>query len=192
MIYAGDHGLAICGPGLSFVEPIAAKRMGMLQELSQELGNRLRYISGVEMENKGLTATVHFRKAPENRLDEIRQIVGAAVTTVGDLFHVTQGLQSLEIRPQVGWNKGTAARWIVETSERPNSLPVYLGDDATDEDAFSAVSAGITVRVGRAAETSAHYHLDSQEAVRKFLVWLAELDDSLSQSLAPPGGRQLT
>jgi trehalose 6-phosphate phosphatase len=187
LTYAGNHGLTICGPGLSFVEPTAAKRMGMLQELSQELGKRLRHISGAEMENKGLTASVHFRKAPENSLEEIRQIVGAAVTSSGPLFHVTQGLQSLEIRPQVNWNKGTAARWIMETSERPHSLPVYLGDDASDEDAFSALSAGITVRVGPAAETSAQYHLEYQEAVREFLIWLAELDDSLLQSLAAMG-----
>jgi trehalose-phosphatase len=87
----------------------------------------------------------------------------------------------------VDWNKGTAARWIMGTSERPHSLPVYLGDDASDEDAFSALSAGITVRVGRAAETSAHYHLEYQESVREFLIWLAELDDSLLQSLAAMG-----
>ncbi len=184
LTYAGNHGLTICGPGLSFVEPTAAKRMGMLQELSQELEKRLHHISGAEMENKGLTASVHFRKAPENSLEEIRQIVGAAVTSSGTLFHVTQGLQSLESRPQVDWNKGTAGRWIMETSERQHSLPVYLGDDASDEDAFTALSAGIMVRVGPTAETSAQYHLEYQEAVGEFLRWLEELDDSLSQTLS--------
>jgi trehalose-6-phosphatase len=53
-----------------------------------------------------------------------------------------------------------------------------LGDDVTYEDAFSALPAGITVRVGRAGETSAKYHLGYQEAVLEFLTWLAELDDS--------------
>jgi trehalose 6-phosphate phosphatase len=180
LTYAGNHGLAISGPGLRFVEPTAVKRMGVLQELSQDLRKRLCHISGAEVENKGLSASVHFRRAPENSLGEIRQIVGAAVTSIGYVFHVTQGIQSLEIRPQVDWNKGTAACWIVETSERPHSLPVYLGDDATDEDAFSALSAGITVRVGRATATAAQYHVDYQEAVREFIIWLARLDDRLT------------
>jgi trehalose-6-phosphatase len=65
---------------------------------------------------------------------------------------------------------------------------VYLGDDATDEDAFSALAAGITVRVGRTAETSAQYHLEYQGAVREFLIWLAEFDDSRSECL-PARGR---
>jgi trehalose 6-phosphate phosphatase len=63
LTYAGNLGLAIRGPGLSFVEPIAAERMGVLQELSQDLELRLRHISGAEVENKGLTASVHFRGA---------------------------------------------------------------------------------------------------------------------------------
>jgi trehalose 6-phosphate phosphatase len=187
LTYGGNLGLAIRGPGLSFVEPTAAERMGVLQQLSQDLEMRLHHVLGAEVENKGLTASVHFRKAPEDSLQEIRQIVGSAVTSTGDLFYVTQGLQVLEIRPQVNWNKGTAARWIVGASERPDALPVYLGDDATDEDAFSALPAGITVRVGRTAETSAQYHLEYQEAVPEFLMWLAELDDSLSECLAARG-----
>jgi trehalose 6-phosphate phosphatase len=186
LTYAGNHGLAICGPGIDFVEPTAAGLKEMLQEISQDLRKRLCHISGAEIENKGLTASVHFRRAPEESLERVREIVGDVVTSVGHLFHVTQGLQSLEIRPQVDWNKGTAACWIVGTSERPHSLPVYLGDDATDEDAFSALSAGITVRVGRAAATSAQYHLEYQEAVPEFLIWLAEFDDSLAAR-----GRQL-
>jgi trehalose 6-phosphate phosphatase len=178
LIYAANHGLVICGPRLKFVEPVAVERMAELQKLSQDLGIRLSHISGANVENNGLTASVHFRKASENDLKEIRRVVDDAVGSMGELFHVTNGLMVFEIRPRVNWNKGTAVQWILIAAERPGAMPVYLGDDVTDEDAFSALPAGITVRVGRAGESSAKYHLEYQEAVLEFLTWLAELDDS--------------
>jgi trehalose 6-phosphate phosphatase len=58
---------------------------------------------------------------------------------------------------------------------------VYVGDDVTDEDAFSALPGGITVKVGRAARTAAKYRLECQNAVPEFLRWLAELQEKTSE-----------
>ena len=187
LFYAGNHGLEISGPGLSFVEPAALQRVPALRELSRSLERRLKDMAGARVDNKRLTATVHYRKARDEDREEIRRIVQEAVASSGDLFRVSEGLKALEIRPQVNWNKGAAAQWILESSGGEDALPIYLGDHATDEDAFSALAAGITVRIGRTAETSAQYQLEYQEAVGEFLAWLAELDDDLSRQTAKPG-----
>lgn len=186
LFYAGNHGLEIAGPGLRFVQPDARERVPALQELSRSLETRLRDIAGARVDNKGLTVTVHYRQARDQDREEIRRIVQEAVASTGDLFRVSEGLKALEIRPRVNWNKGAAAQWILESSGRGDALPVYLGDHATDEDAFSALAAGITVRIGPTAETSAQYQLEYQEAVGEFLAWLAELDDCLSRQTAKP------
>jgi trehalose 6-phosphate phosphatase len=173
IIYAGNHGLEISGPGLSLVNPTAAMRVELLRELAQDLQNRLLHIPGILVENKVLTASVHFRRAPASSLDEIRQAVGAAVDSTGDLFCVTPGLEVLEIKPRVNWNKGSAVRWIEDKLDRGPSLTVFVGDDITDEDAFAALPDGITVRVGPHGKTSARYHLPTQESVPALLGWLA-------------------
>ena len=179
LIYAGNHGFAIRGGGLSFVEPGAHSQTAELQKLSLDLATRLSHISGAAVEDNGLTASVHFRNAAPYDRPDIRRIVDDAVASRADLFHVTNGLMVFEIRPQVNWNKGTAARWILTASGEPNALPVYVGDDVTDEDAFSSLPEGITVKVGTSAGTSAKYCLEYQDEVAEFLCWLTELEKTI-------------
>ena len=173
IIYAGNHGLEISGPGLSLVNPTAAIRVELLGELAQDLRDRLVHIPGILVENKVLTASVHFRRAPVGSVEEIRRTVEATMSSTGDLFCVTPGLEVLEIKPRVNWNKGSAVRWIEEGLDRGPSLTVFVGDDITDEDAFAALPDGITVRVGPHGKTSARYHLPTQESVPELLRWLA-------------------
>lgn len=179
LIYAGNHGLEISGPGLEFIEPTAAERLKALGELSRHLRVRLNDIPGVEVENKVLSASVHFRRAPAGDLPEIRQAVEDAVVFNDNPFHITQGRKVLEIRPRVGWDKGRAVRWIQQASGLLDALPLYIGDDSTDEDAFLALPQGMTIKVGqanvgKARETSAQHFLEHQELVPEFLTWLSQ------------------
>ncbi len=173
LIYAGNHGLEISGPGMEFIEPVAAERLKALGELARHLRTRLHDIAGVEVENKVLSASVHFRRAAETDLARIRHAVDDAVVFDGNPFQVIEGRKVLEIRPRVGWDKGSAVRWIQKTSNRPSALPVYLGDDSTDEDAFLAIPEGITISIGKPKETAAHYFLERQDLVPEFLEWLS-------------------
>jgi trehalose 6-phosphate phosphatase len=175
IIYAGNHGLEITGPGIHFIEPTAALRVDALEEMARHLQVRLRHVPGVEVESKVLTASVHFRRAAPNRLDEIHKTVQDALIPVVSLFQVTQGLQVFEIRPRVNWHKGRAIGWIREALGRRDALPMYIGDDLTDEDAFRALPDGITIRVGQTSGTYAQYYVELQESVQEFLQWLAEL-----------------
>ena len=92
----------------------------------------------------------------------------------GNPFEITEGRKVLEIRPRVGWDKGMAVRWIQQASGHPAALPLYIGDDSTDEDAFLALPEGITIAIGKARETAAQYFLDRQDLVPEFLRWLLD------------------
>jgi trehalose-phosphatase len=174
LIYAGNHGLEISGPGVYFIQPDAAKRVQALSELLRELQSRVENIPGVQIENKVLSASVHYRRAPTGRLREIHQAINGVVSGSGGLFQMSPGLLVYEIRPRVSWHKGKAVGWIKEAWAKRDALAVYVGDDVTDEDAFLALPEGITVSVGSARQTSARYYLEDQGSLQRFLGWLIE------------------
>jgi trehalose-phosphatase len=176
LTYAGDHGFAIRGQGLNFVERIAAERRRALRQLSAKLEEALRVIPGARLEEKGFTASVHYRQVAEEYHEQLLNIVRDTVDSAGDLFRISQGLCVQEIRPRVEWNKGNATRWIMNLSGHSDALPLYIGDDTTDEDAFAALPNGITIKVGPDTQTLAKYRLESQGMVADFLTWLVHLD----------------
>jgi len=178
LIYAGNHGLEIRGAGLTFVEPAAEECRETLGQLIEQLARRLHPIPGARVEDKGLTATVHFRHVPEQHYDEVRRQMHAVLANASHPFVLTPGLKAFEIRPRVYWNKGSAVNWLVERLSKPGSVVIYLGDDPSDEDAFTALPGEITIKVG-GGETAAHYRVDGPEEVHQFLTWL-------DQELCPP------
>jgi trehalose 6-phosphate phosphatase len=173
LIYAGNHGLEIFGRDLRFVEPLAWSRREQLETLCGELGAQLRPIPGVLAEYKGLTASVRYRLAAEADVAEIQAAVYAAVDRNGEVFRVNPGRKVLEIVPCTGWHKGAAVNWINSHLAETPALSIYLGDDTSDEDAFSILPDAITIKVGLAGVTCARYQLPDPAAVHEFLLWLA-------------------
>jgi trehalose-phosphatase len=174
-VYGGNHGLEISGPGFVFVEPTAASHVGALQELSEQLTGKTQSIPGALVEFKGLTISVHYRQVATAQWDDLRHLVHGALASTTHPFVLTAGDKVFEIRPRVYWNKGSAVSWIKERLAKPDILTIYIGDDATDEDAFAALPDDITIKVGDAGETAAHFLLNGPWEVRKFLEWLDEL-----------------
>jgi trehalose-phosphatase len=175
IIYVGNHGLEISGPGFMFVEPAAAQRTDTLQELAAQLTTKLQAIEGAQVEYKGLTVSVHYRQVAAEAVDEVRRLVHATLAGAVHPFMLTQGDKVYEIRPRVYWNKGTAVKWILQQLGKPDALPIYVGDSTTDEDAFTAISEGITIKVRPTQDSAARYSLESPAEVRKFLEWVEDL-----------------
>ena len=173
LIYAGNHGLEIFGRNLLFVEPRATARRQELERLCDELRVQLQRIEGAMVEFKGLTASVHYRRAAESDRPAIEAAVRAAVAHVGDLFRLNPGRKVFEILPRTGWHKGTAVCWINDHLGEQKALSLYLGDDTSDEDAFCILPDAVTVKVGRARATCAKHRLPDPGAVHQFLLWLA-------------------
>lgn len=173
LIYAGNHGLEIRGPGNEFVEPSASALAAPLRGLTLRLEALLSDVPGALVESKGLTTSVHDRNVPENRRQDIERIVREAVPGDSGPFIVRPGHRVWEVRPRLDWNKGHAVGWILERLAGPSHrVEFYFGDDRTDEDAFAALPAGVTVKVGPSESTRAQYRTGGPEDVGRFLDWL--------------------
>jgi trehalose 6-phosphate phosphatase len=187
LIFAGNHGLEISGPGFLFVEPSAVAKSAELQHMTDLLRTSLREIPGVQVEDKGLTASVHYRNTPPDHWDEVKRLVHSVLASADHPFLVSPGEKIFEIRPRVNWHKGSAVARILEHLNQPDALVIYVGDDATDEDAFRSIADGITVKVRAAgAETAAQYLLENPPEVRKFLEWI---DAILRRKHPAPAGK---
>jgi trehalose 6-phosphate phosphatase len=99
-------------------------------------------------------------------------------------LRLTRGRKILELQPAIDWNKGRAMEWLLHELSRDGGRlrPIYIGDDATDEDAFSRLGpAGVGILVARSwRPTRARYRLDDPDAVQRFL-------DRLAGALEPCG-----
>jgi trehalose 6-phosphate phosphatase len=171
VIYAGNHGLEIESDTVRFREPQAEALRRDLRCVLLQLKLALSDTDGLEIEDKGLTLSVHFRRVPEHLRDWVRNVTHSTVSRSRS-FSCREGKLVLEVRPQITWTKGHAVKWIKQEVLPAGSVPIYIGDDVTDEDGFAAIPEGITVRVGETAETNAEYLLADVPAVGKFLRWL--------------------
>jgi trehalose 6-phosphate phosphatase len=198
VVYAGNHGLELAYDDWTAAHPAAARHRETIQACCDRLADELAGIPGSGVENKGLTATVHFRRTPDEDVPAVVRAVDR-VAAAADGVRVTAGKQVRELRPPVEWDKGRALRLL--TDQVPDGWRVlYVGDDRTDEDAFRAIQPdGIGVRVvtaGReraSVETDATYRLDGQRAVARLLTWLGVALDSsrASDASADPWARFL-
>ena len=179
--YAGSHGFELTGPdGTHHQNPEAAASIPVLAGAAADLADQLGHIPGVLVEHKRFGVAVHYRNAARDRVGE----VAAAVRTAGQrtALRVTTGREVIELRPNIDWDKGKTLRWVLDHI-RDNEgggplLPIYLGDDITDEDAFDAVhddGIAILVRHGDDGDraTAARYALDDPDRVREFTERLA-------------------
>ncbi len=184
IIYAGNHGLEIEGPGISFVNPVAEEIKPILRIMHYVLNRALKTIKGVFVEDKGLSLSVHYRLAEERQARDVerivKQVVGGAEAT--GKAKMTSGKKVYEVRPAVTWDKGKAIKLLMKKygkgGRKSGLLPMYLGDDLTDEDGFRVIEgygAGLSVFVGEPGQRStARYFLKSPAEVATFLDILLE------------------
>jgi trehalose-phosphatase len=182
LVYAGNHGLEIVGNGLRFVDPAALSAMDELHEVSKQLLSSLWQIPGIRIEEKRLTTVVHYRQVANVHLSQIRDAVKQAVAPYAPKLRDRSGQKSIEILPRTNWNKGEAVLWINHLLGISARSAIYAGNDATDEDAFKALSGGVTIRVGTCARTWAHYVLSGPGEVLQLLEGIAGTEEQLKQN----------
>ncbi len=159
LVYVGNHGLE-------------------LEPESGEWGRRLfRFIADVdwpELEDKGLTASLHYRNAPDQEAARAElEAIAARARKAG--FVARFGRKVLELLPPIQASKGTAVRRLL--AERRLDRALYAGDDTTDLDAFRALDAlelGVRVAVAspegpRELAEAADVVVDGPPALRDLL-----------------------
>ena len=161
-----------------------------LERAAAELTEQMSAIPGVVVEHKRYAVAVHYR----NAAPEAAAAVTAAVHNVGNRsgLKVTAGRKVVELRPNIEWDKGKTLQWIVDqvSGEEP-LVPIFIGDDLTDEDGFDAVlhdGVGIVVRHTEDGDraTGARFSLDSPDQVRQFIERLVEQCDIDRQMMSTP------
>lgn len=178
--YVGNHGLEISGPKVKLVKEEAKRARPVIAEICRKLRRGLVKIEGAFVEDKGLSASLHYRLVRPGQIVHLKRNFERIVkpyTALGAI-KVTHGKKIFEIRPNVEWDKGKAARWIIDVIDPGGELtPIYIGDDQTDEDAFFALrNSGITVLVSKRRKKShAKFYLKNVGEVKTFLEKLTEM-----------------
>ncbi|HET9581407.1 MAG TPA: trehalose-phosphatase [Gemmatimonadota bacterium] len=166
-IYVGNHGLEIEGPGIERHPPegVAERLARLLEAVADRLEG-----PGVLIEDKTWTATLHVRpRGDARRLSAVEARLRDLVEAAG--FVLRPGHASWEIRPSDAFDKGDALRHVIDAVPGASAERVlYVGDDVTDEDAFRALPAAVTARVGDGdVETAARYRLAGPVEVYQML-----------------------
>jgi trehalose 6-phosphate phosphatase len=179
VMYAGSHGFEIAGrDGARTAHKEGAEYVPIIARAAQEIRDRLRSIDGAFVEDKTYTVAIHYRLAHQDNVPRIEQVVDEVATRHVPL-RKTSGKKVFELSPNIDWDKGKAVLWLLQALdlESPEVVPLYLGDDATDRDAFDALGArGISILVAENDQaTTADYRLVNPEEVRVFLSHLTSL-----------------
>lgn len=165
---AGNHGLEIRAPGLDFEHPEASAARPELAAACEAMRAALLNWPGAWVEDKGLSATAHFRAVDRRYHRCLLKTARHSLARFGNRFALRAGNRALEVRPRVAWEKGDALRYIRE-SAGPFQTCICLGDDRTDETMFRANPEGVNIRVGRRQPTAASYYLSDSTEVAIFL-----------------------
>lgn len=131
VVYYGNHGFEILRDGEVEVTPEALPYLEKVQELEARAREELGPL-GAFVEEKGITASVHYRNAPPGVGERSVEFVKREGERLG--LRITVGRGVVEARPPVRANKGTAVRTLVE--EYSPERAMFIGDDTTDLDAF--------------------------------------------------------
>jgi len=177
IVYSGSHGFDIAYPGAPDTGQDKWQRyLPVLDRAEAELCSTLQHISGVLVERKRFTVAVHYRKVEKNQISKVEKAVDIVAGRYREL-RKSFGKKVFELRPDADWDKGKALLSLVETlyADSAHVIPLFIGDDVTDEDAFQAIrDSGIGIRVGNSGyRTSARYVLKDPAEVMVFLNWLA-------------------
>jgi trehalose-phosphatase len=175
--YAGSHGFDLVLPDGS-THQHGTEFLPALDAAERDLRARLSPVPGARIERKVFAVAVHVRQVDEELVPDVEGAV-AAVAASDLRLRRTGGKKVFEIRPAVAWDKGTALLWLLDVlGLGPDVLPVYVGDDETDEDAFRAVrerGLGVVVRgEGDDRPTLARYALRDTEESRAFVELLID------------------
>lgn len=176
---AGSHGFDIQSPEGTIGRDEGTEFEALLDEVKARLHEELDPIEGALVEPKRSSVAAHYRLVSDEERPRVKEVVDTILAEYPDDLKMTPGKLVYDIQPKLDWDKGKAVLYLLEALrlDRDDVVPLYLGDDITDEDAFEALAdRGISIFVGRVDDleiagrtTAADYILHTTEEVRQFL-----------------------
>lgn len=138
------------------------------EDALRRIAAQLPDLPGLRLEDKRWTLAVHYRAVPKEAQADVEATLAAVTLPAG--WEVIAGKKVREFRP-AGFGKGRAAQQLALTF--PLHLPVFLGDDVTDEEGFVALrkQGGVTVKVGEGATAAEYRVAGPAEVVTLLRTW---------------------
>lgn len=163
---AGQHGIE--RRDASGVVACQAFPSQKLLWVRQRLADAVRRHRGLLLEDKGLSLALHYRQAPE-LAGFAHRLLRSLRAEIGAEFCVQAGKSVVEMKP-TGRHKGIAVLEFMQETPFRGRMPVFIGDDVTDEYGFAMVNRldGYSVKVGP-GRTVARWRLQNARAVRSWL-----------------------
>ena len=182
IIYAGNHGFEINGAGLEYKVPISRIYRKTLLEIRKVVTRKISAIKGALIEDKCYSLAIHYRCVKKCDLRIFRAMMRRIIKPylAKKTLCVKDGKMVFELTAPKRWDKGRAVKWLLNKSEhsvrKRSIVPVYIGDDLTDEDAFRALkNNGITVVVKKPGHSCAKYYVTGISGVASLLKKVARL-----------------
>ena len=170
--YAGSHGYEIEGPSIKMEYKPALEFVETFDTLEKELREALAKVEGALVERKKFSIALHYRNVSKSE-EYLVEIAADEAVRRYPKVRKGYGKKVYELLPDLEWNKGKALEWLMKAIhiEKRGSQIFYIGDDITDEDAFSAIKTyGIGILVGSEARTTgAQYKLRDTDQTLHFL-----------------------
>lgn len=185
MVYIGNHGLERWIDGHSEFLKDAQDYPRVIKAVIEEL-TPLLSIQGLIIENKGVTATIHYRLCPDTELAKRESLAAIENSPHAKSLHIMQESKyAINLLPPVKVDKGTAVLNLIQEYKLQGGA--YLGDDITDIYAFRAMrtatrnldfqgfAIGITgPEMPDELTVEADFTLDGVAEVERFLKWMSD------------------
>ena len=166
--FIGLHGLEMDYMGKSFLWEKAKEVKPIIAHIKREALKKFEKEKKVIVEDKTYALALHYRMLERDRVEEVkREFLKIIKRHNNGNLEILPGAEVLDLRPK-GWDKGKAVSLILK--KLPRSIPVYIGDDRTDEDAFRILKQGITILISDKIKKSyAKFYLRNPDEVIRFL-----------------------
>jgi trehalose-phosphatase len=176
VLFSGTHGLEIVGrDGQCRIAPGVEHAMPDLEKARAWLNRNIEGRKGFVLEDKRYAIAMHYRMADAAVASELRAGLHSFLASETSTLSLLEGKKVDELMPRGIGGKGHAVRTLLDELGDPHTVPIYFGDDTTDEDAFREIREdGLGVLVGPPRASWAHYRVDGPRDVTRALEELAQ------------------
>lgn len=178
LVFAGSHGFDIVTPdGKSVDNQVGGDVTGLLDRVEERLSALLGPIEGSLVERKKFSIAAHYRLVADADYGQFRQGLDTVLGAFPEIKEKT-GKKVFEYQPRIDWDKGKCVLYLTKALglDGPEYMPMFFGDDVTDEDAFQVLQTiGTSVIVSEPADdttertTYAHFRVYDCEQLLELL-----------------------
>lgn len=174
ILYSGNHGMEWEFNGKRFTTSVPKKTHEALRQIKTEMEKVSANFKGSFVEDKKFSVAFHYRGVYRTKKAFVAEILKPILDKYLEtkLVSLLSGRQVFDMRANVNWTKGSLVRHYKKLLETDPGNIIYIGDSASDEDAFKALKDSITIKVGYSETSFANYYLEDEKDVEKFLKWL--------------------